>query len=131
MVKVTLVGSSTLVLPVTPEEIKVESEQIVNKFYNYWSGYNVRKSHLKPKVISFSSFFPALASECDEHIVGTVIGLDCVKTIESWRRSLDAIRVIIPELSIDGYYCIESFPYSIGRSGNINYSISLCEKIGR
>lgn len=126
MIKVVLNGDAELVLPVTPERIRVKSEQDVRTHYNYWNGYCVRAGHKKPKNITFEAFFPRDGS-ADDYIIGDARGLGCVSMIEKWRNDKTPVLLTVSELGIGENYFVDSFIYEYTPGGDIAYEISLLE----
>lgn len=126
---ITLVGSGgeELILPVTPERIKVTSECEVRKYENFWRGTVIRKGFMQPRELKIESFIPAVQTEADLHIVSKTLGYECVNKIESWRQSLTSVRIIVSEMKIDAQFVIGSFNYEAGKGGLIWYSLEAVE----
>lgn len=77
------------------------------------------------KTISWSSFFPIRDYPFLRDRSDTAFGY--LYTIDTWIKKKLPIRLIITETPINMACCVDDFSYTIGKDGNMRYSITLSE----
>ena len=114
-----------LKLPVVPKEFTVSKPQ-ANEVFETVSGRELRLIGTpKLKSISWSSFFPR--NEYPFLRDTTYKGFGYPYIIDTWISKKLPIRLVITDTPINMAVAVESFEYSIGSSGDLEYSITLGE----
>lgn len=112
-------------LPVPPAEFSVEKPQGNETFETAAHGWIKLIGKPELKSISFSSFFPVkdypfLRSR-------NMWGFSYVEIIDTWKKQKIPIRLTIDTGGISFPCVVDSFKYSVGSTGDINYEITFGE----
>lgn len=118
-------GEDIITIPVIPAEISVKKGQSNETFETASQGWIKIIGDPQLKSISWSSFFPVR----DYPFLRSrdIWGFDYVYKIDTWISRKLPIRLIIDTGNINMAVSVDSWEYTVGRDGNINYSIELGE----
>ena len=117
--------AEVLRLPVLPPEFTVSKSRNNEVFETVSQGQlNLIGTHALKK-ISLSSFFPSLHYPYLRHRIDTAFGY--LYTIDTWYERKLPIRLIITDTPINMAVTIDDFTYTIGKDGDMKYSITLSE----
>lgn len=129
MVKVYLCSedmSYSLLLPVTPREIKVISALGVRKYETANAGNISSAGFRELTAISFSSFFPS--SRRDYSLGDTAFGIGYIPLVKRFIDNRLPCRLIIVGMGIDQTMILDTFEYSMSQGKDVYYSMSFTEK---
>jgi hypothetical protein len=114
-----------LQIPVIPPEFSISKPQNNSVFETATQGELKILGVPKLRSISFNSFFPVR----DYPFLKTreKWGFEYTETLDRWISQKLPMRLVITETPINMAVCVDSFEYTIGKDGNLNYSISLSE----
>ena len=135
MVKVYLCSedmSYSLLLPVTPREIKVVSALGVRKYETANAGNISSAGFRELTAISFSSFFPSSRREYslreDSSLGDAAFGIGYIPLIKRFIDNRLPCRLIIVGKGIDQTMILDTFEYSMSQGKDVYYSMSFTEK---
>ena len=117
--------AQVLRLPVLPAEFSVAKPQTNEVFETVSLGELKLIGRPGLKTISWSSFFPIRDYPFLRDRSDTAFGY--LYTIDTWIKKKLPIRLIITETPINMACCVDDFSYTIGKDGNMKYSITLSE----
>lgn len=129
MVKVYLCSedmSYSLLLPVTPREIKVVSALGVRKYETANAGNISSAGFRELTAISFSSFFPS--SRRDYLLGDAAFGIGYIPLVKRFIDNRTPCRLIIVGMGIDQTMILDTFEYSMSQGKDVYYSMSFTEK---
>jgi len=112
-------------LPVLPPEFSVTKPQANETFETVTQGQLKLMGTPGLKGISWSSFFPVRDYPFLKDRTYTAFGYLFV--LDTWISKKLPIRLVITETPINMACCVDDFSYTIGKDGNMNYSITLSE----
>ena len=112
-------------LPVLPSEFSVAKPEANETFETVYHGDLKLIGRPGLKTISWSSFFPIRDYPFLRDRSDTAFGY--LYTIDTWIKKKLPIRLIITDTPINMACCVDDFSYTIGKSGDMNYSITLSE----
>ena len=129
MVKVYLCSddmSYSLLLPVTPREIKVTSALGVRKYETANAGNISSAGFRELTAISFSSFFPS--SRRDYSLGDAAFGIGYIPLVQRFIDNRTPCRLIIVGMGIDQTMILDTFEYWMSQGKDVYYSMSFTEK---
>ena len=114
-----------LKLPVLPAEFTVSKPHTNEVFETVTQGQLKLIGRPALKSISWSSFFPIRDYPFLRNRSDTAFGY--LYTIDTWYERKLPIRLIITDTPINMAVTIDDFSYTIGKDGDMKYSITLSE----
>lgn len=118
-------GGTSILIPVPPAEISVQSPQKINVHDTALQGQITEIGRRELRTYTWSSFFPG--QEIAWALNRGMLGMEYVNTIEAMRDKREPVRLTIPHMAISIDTAVESFDYSQSKGKDIYYTISLTE----
>lgn len=116
---------TVLQLPVPPNEFSVDKPQGNETFETASKGWLKLIGEPDLRSISFSSFFPVKDYPFLQN--RSMWGFSYVEIIDTWKKKKIPIRLTIDTGGISFPCVVESFKYSVGTTGNVDYDITFAE----
>ncbi len=118
-------GAEIITLPVIPPEISIKKGQSGETFKTTDNAWIRIIGEPELKTISWSAFFPIR----DYPFLKSreIWGFDYVFKLDTWIKQKLPIRLVIDVGNINLAVAVTSFDYTVGRDGNINYSLEFGE----
>lgn len=118
-------GAEIITLPVIPPEISIKKGQSSEMFKTTDNAWIRIIGEPELKTISWSAFFPIR----DYPFLKSreIWGFDYVFKLDTWIKQKLPIRLVIDVGNINLAVAVTNFDYTVGRDGNINYSLEFGE----
>lgn len=118
-------GGTTILIPVPPSEISVQSNQKTNIYDGSIGGQFVHIGRRELTVYAWSAFFPG--QPIDWALDQSMLGIEYVNAIQSMRDAREPIRLVVPHLGISADTAVGKFNWTQKKGKDIYYDIELTE----